>query len=77
MGESVSRLVEFSGADTKRICYQGDVGMHVANAIWGMQKLGMTVDSNFTARDLGKAYAVGATTYKEDESAQEEIKNFK
>jgi arginyl-tRNA synthetase len=74
VGESLSRLVEFSGADTKRLCYQGDVGMHVANSIWGMQKLGMTSTGSFTARDLGRAYAVGATAYKEDESAQEEIK---
>jgi len=74
VGESISRLLEFSGADTKRLCYQGDVGMHVANSIWGMQKLGMTTDEVFSARDLGKAYARGATAYKEDESAQEEIK---
>ena len=74
VGESLSRLVEFSGADTKRLCYQGDVGMHVANSIWGMQKLGMTAESVFTARDLGKAYATGATAYKEDKNAQEEIK---
>ncbi|MFT7507614.1 MAG: arginyl-tRNA synthetase [Acidimicrobiales bacterium] len=74
VGESLSRLVEFSGAETKRLCYQGDVGMHVANSIWGMQKLGMTAESAFTARDLGQAYAAGATAYKEDENAQEEIK---
>ena len=74
VGESISRLIEFSGADTKRLCYQGDVGMHVANSIWGMQTLSMTADGDFSARDLGKAYATGATAYKEDESAQEEIK---
>jgi len=74
VGESISRLIEFSGADTKRLCYQGDVGMHVANAIWGMQKLGITAASSFTARDLGTAYATGATAYKEDVSAQEDIK---
>lgn len=39
IGESVSRLVEFSGAEVKRACYQGDVGMHVAKAIWGMLKM--------------------------------------
>jgi arginyl-tRNA synthetase len=33
IGESVSRLVEVSGAETKRACYQGDVGMHVAHVI--------------------------------------------
>ncbi len=74
VGESLSRLIEFSGADTKRLCYQGDVGMHVANSIWGMQKLGITADSDFTARDLGRAYATGATAYKEDNSTQEAIK---
>lgn len=74
VGESISRLIEFSGADTKRLCYQGDVGMHVANAIWGMQKLGMAADSHLTSKDLGKAYADGATAYKEDKSAQEEMK---
>lgn len=74
VGESISRLVEFAGADTKRLCYQGDVGMHVANAIWGMQQMGLTPESDFTARDLGKAYAKGATAYKEDELAQTAIK---
>ncbi len=74
VGESISRLIEFSGADTKRLCYQGDVGMHVANALWGMKQLGIKADSAFTAHDLGKAYAKGATAYKEDEAAQEEIK---
>lgn len=74
VGESLSRLVAFAGADTKRLCYQGDVGMHVAHAIWGMQQLGLTADSDFTARDLGKAYAKGATAYKEDTHAQTAIK---
>ena len=26
IGESLSRVVEFSGAETIRVCYQGDVG---------------------------------------------------
>jgi arginyl-tRNA synthetase len=39
IGEAVSRLIVFSGANVKRACYQGDVGLHVAKAIWGYQKL--------------------------------------
>jgi len=74
VGESLSRLVAFAGADTKRLCYQGDIGMHVANAVWGMQQMGLTPESDFTARDLGKAYATGATAYKEDAVAQTAIK---
>ncbi len=34
IGESISRLIEASGAEVKRACYQGDVGLHVAKAIW-------------------------------------------
>ena len=38
IGESISRLIEASGAETKRACYQGDVGLHVAKAVWGIMK---------------------------------------
>ena len=34
IGESISRIVEFSGAKTVRANYQGDVGPHVAKAIY-------------------------------------------
>ncbi|MEZ4195010.1 MAG: arginine--tRNA ligase [Candidatus Paceibacterota bacterium] len=42
VGESIARLFMMQGADTKRINYQGDVGLHVAHAVWGMQKLGIS-----------------------------------
>lgn len=35
IGEALSRIVEWNGAEVKRACYQGDVGMHVAKAVWG------------------------------------------
>ncbi len=76
VGESIARLFMMNGADVKRVCYQGDVGLHVAHAIWGMQKLGITAESNFNAKDLGKAYATGATAYKNDEIAQAEIRTI-
>jgi len=64
VGESISRLVEFSGAKTKHACYQGDIGLHVACALWGALN-GET--------DWGKAYAKGATTLKENEVIKQEI----
>lgn len=76
VGETLSRLFAMSGADVKRANYQGDVGMHVAHAVWGMQQLGITADSECSARDLGKAYALGATAYKEDKEAQEAIRRI-
>ncbi len=73
VGESIARLFMMSGADVKRVNYQGDVGLHVAYALWGMRKLGLGDTNDFTPRDLGKAYALGASTYKEDEKAKAEI----
>ncbi len=76
VGESIARLFMMNGADTKRVNYQGDVGLHVAHAIWGMRQLGITADSTVTSKDLGKAYALGATTYKTDEVVAEQIREI-
>ena len=71
-GESIARLFMMAGADTKRLNYQGDVGLHVAHALYGMQQLGCTAESDFSARDLGKAYAHGATAYKNEVAGAKE-----
>jgi arginyl-tRNA synthetase len=70
IGESISRLLQFSGAEVKRANYQGDVGPHVAKAIWGVLKLG--ADSHDSAQ-LGKAYATGAQAYESDLAVKAEI----
>lgn len=76
IGESLSRIIEASGAETKRACYQGDVGLHVAKAVWGMRDL-LSGDSRsfpaLTGELLGKAYARGATAYEESAVVKEEI----
>ncbi len=74
VGESIARLFMMNGAETKRLNYQGDIGLHVAHAVWGMRQLGIDPESDFSARELGKAYALGATTYKTDETAAAEIR---
>ena len=67
IGESISRLIEWGGAEVKRACYQGDVGMHVAKAIFGLLKLGLPSESA-TLREkvsaLGKAYVLGAEEFE-------------
>ncbi|MBI2048543.1 MAG: arginine--tRNA ligase [Parcubacteria group bacterium] len=70
IGESLARLIENTGAKVVRANYQGDLGVHVASAIWGMRMLGLDPKS---ADDFGRAYAAGATAYKEDEAAKKEI----
>lgn len=38
-GEAIARLLKASGATVFRANYQGDIGPHVAKALWGMQRL--------------------------------------
>lgn len=70
VGESIARLMEYTEATTKRANYQGDVGPHIAQAIWAIQKFGIDPTD---AAALGTAYAKGATAAKEDPIAKEEI----
>lgn len=77
IGESISRIVEFSGAKTIHANYQGDVGPHVAKAFYGMQKAGMPEDMNapvsVLARYIGDSYAKGSDAYDNDPEAKKEI----
>lgn len=70
IGESIARLQVFAGAEVKRANYQGDVGRHVARAIWGLMQSG---ESAQDVKALGRAYAVGAAADIEDSSAKQEI----
>lgn len=70
VGETLSRLFESQSADVMRVCYQGDVGLHVAKAIYGMMQLEKDLpDKNspltLRAQFLGRAYALGAGVYDE------------
>lgn len=70
LGESLSRLIEWSGATIFRANYQGDIGLHVAKCIWGLQKSGGDPrDVNV----LGEAYVLGNSAYEDDQQAKEEI----
>lgn len=66
IGESLVRVFEASGAEVRRANYQGDVGLHVAKAIWGAL-------NQKNKLNWGMAYAAGDTAYEEDEKAKEEI----
>ncbi len=69
IGESIARLLQFSGAEVKKESYGGDVGPHAAKAIYGLRKLG----KELSPAVIGEAYALGAKEYEENESAKEEI----
>jgi arginyl-tRNA synthetase len=55
IGESIARLFESTGGGVKRANYQGDVGVHVAKAIWGRQQK--------PNASWGEAYVYGSEQY--------------
>ncbi len=75
IGESLSRLFEYGGAEVKRVTYQGDVGMHVAMAVWALQKNNV-MPENVATDVLGRMYALGAKAYESDDGAKKEIEDI-
>lgn len=91
VGESLARLFEYSGAEVRRVCYQGDVGMHVAKSIFGLMEKFEARNSkhenikakleNLEAKPLKERVKFLGQAYAlgantEDESAKEEIKSL-
>ncbi len=71
IGEAVARLNENENATVIRANYQGDIGPHVAKALWGLRKAGVTEPA--TAHEIGEAYAAGSQAYEESPEAKAEI----
>ena len=65
IGESIAHLYEASGAKVVRACWQGDVGLHVAKAIWGKLK---KPNANW-----GEAYVFGTQNYNENKTETDEL----
>ncbi|MFH2019584.1 MAG: arginine--tRNA ligase [bacterium] len=86
IGESLARILEANGAEVKRACYQGDVGLHVAKSIWGWQKLfkeknlDLQTMRSWSLKErqklMGEAYAYGAGKYEEEEVAKQEMQTL-
>lgn len=63
IGSAIARVFEWNGAEVKQVNYQGDVGLHVAKAVWAMLK----------DYPIGDSYVVGNKAYEEDIDAKKEI----
>jgi len=63
IGESVARIVRKNGAEVQTATYHGDVGLHIAKAVWAIKN----------GVDFKDAYATGHKAYEEDEGVKKEI----
>ncbi len=83
IGDSIARLLEYSGAQIHRVNFGGDVGLHVAKNIWAvLQDIGSRdpkqfldqIDVDQQATFLKDHYRVGHQAYSTNAEAQAEIK---
>ena len=78
-GESIIRILETVGHKIFRTNYQGDVGMHVAKAIYGILKLKemhekiKKSDTREKVAFLGKAYILGNKEFEDNDLAKKDI----
>lgn len=80
IGDAIAHLLEQAGANVHRVTYQGDVGLHVAKALYAIlgrigndpEKLAEIPEAE-RVRFLGEAYAEGATAYEQDDQAKQAI----
>lgn len=79
LGESIARMLQWQGRPVFRATYGSDIGLPVAKAVWGIKQLAdeyQEVSSQSVrqkAEFLGKAYALGATAYVQNQDAKAEI----
>jgi len=82
IGEAISRVIENEGAEVKRFSYGGDVGLHVAKAIYGVQTQKekieeiKKVDEKKQLKFWTDSYVNGSTLYEENPEAKTEIDNL-
>ncbi|OGG07736.1 arginine--tRNA ligase [Candidatus Gottesmanbacteria bacterium RIFCSPHIGHO2_01_FULL_42_12] len=82
-GEALARIFTACGAMVYRANYQGDIGPHVAKAVWGADKLlknkGLTWEEiekkslPEKAHFLGEGYVSGVSGYEENKAAIDEL----
>lgn len=76
-GEAATRILAFAGADVRKVCYQGDIGLHVAKCLWAFQKENPPEPEDLEEKIqlLQKMYQVGSAAFDDDKN-KEEIKNL-
>ena len=74
IGESVSRILEFTGHKVLRTNYQGDIGPHVAKCLWGFINLHKFKAPKENRGDwLGQVYSEAARKFNEDKKVKQEV----
>lgn len=83
LGDTIANLVEAGGANTYRVSYHGDVGLHVGKSMYSLlkfiegdpEKL-YQIPEDERNSFMSRMYAEGSKAYKDDEVAHAEIEEL-
>ncbi len=77
LGESLSRIMEFSGYAVLRANYQGDIGAHVAKCLWAYQTFhrGET-PSEYRGEWLGKIYTEASKKLEDNQAYKTDVEKI-
>jgi arginyl-tRNA synthetase len=70
VGDSISRLFEYAGANVIRANFGGDVGLHVAKTMYYLLR---KTPAELTIEDIADCYVKGTAAYEDNEEARQEI----
>jgi len=73
LGDSVARVLAFSGENVERTDYIDDLGLQVAQSFWGYLNLGKKPSGKLDLW-LGGEYVEAAKRFEEDENVQKEVR---
>lgn len=80
LGDTIANLLEAGGAETHRVSYHGDVGLHVGKSMWsilkwldGDQAKLQTIPENERNKFMSERYAEGAEAYEKNPAAKAAI----
>ncbi|MBI2550326.1 arginine--tRNA ligase [Candidatus Woesearchaeota archaeon] len=77
LGESICRILEFSGNKLIRVNYQGDIGPHVAKCLWGIRNLNVgSPPATNRLRWLGNVYVQANTAVEGNEQLESDVKQL-
>lgn len=80
LADTIANIIEVSGAETHRVSYHGDVGLHVGRSMYSILRY---IDGDIKKLDeipknerntfLSRMYVEGSKAHKEDEAAKRKI----
>ena len=70
VGDAISRLFEYAGANVIRANFGGDVGLHVAKTMYILKEKNI---DELTIGDIANCYIEGTAAYEENEEAKKSI----